>query len=169
MDQRALSVRRFRAEEWVAYRDLRLRALTDAPDAFGSTFERESSWPEQHWADRLSTASDSRLQLLLVAEIGGEPVGLVLGFIDPAEPETAHVYQMWVAPHARERGCGTVLLRTVLAWVRGTNARVLTLGVTCGNSSGRRLYERAGFTPLGDPKPLRPGSTAFVQPMILTL
>lgn len=169
MDPQVLSVRRFRAEEWVAYRDLRLRALTDAPDAFGSTFERESAWPEQHWADRLSTATDSQLQLLLVAEIGAEPVGLVLGFIDPTEPEIAHVYQMWVAPHARGRGCGTELLRTVLAWVRSTSARSLTLCVTCGSSSARRLYERAGFTPLGDPEPLRPGSTALVQPMILTL
>jgi GNAT superfamily N-acetyltransferase len=109
------------------------------------------------------------LQLLLVAEVGAEPVGLVFGCIDPAEPEIAHVYQMWVAPHARGRGCGTVLLRTVLAWVRGTGARSVTLGVTCGNSSARRLYERAGFKPLPDLEPLRPGSTELVQPMILTL
>lgn len=169
MDPQVCSVRRFRTEEWAAYRDLRLRSLVDAPDAFGSTLERESAWPEQHWADRVSKAVDSQTTLLLVAETGTDPVGLVSGFIDPAEPEIAHVFQMWVAPHARGRGCGSVLLEAVLAWVRGTDARSVTLCVTCGNSSALRLYERAGFTRLGEPEPLRPGSTVLAQPMVLTL
>src|SRR5690606_16572139 len=112
MDPQVCSIRRFRAEEWAAYRNLRLRSLIDAPDAFGSTLERESAWPERHWADRVSTAADSQTRLLLVAEIGMDPLGLVSGFIDPAEPEIAHVFQMWVAPHARGCGCGSMLLQT---------------------------------------------------------
>lgn len=169
MECPVLSVRPFCPEEWATYRDLRLRALTDAPQAFGSTSERESALPEQYWADRVATATDSALQFLLLAELQAEPVGLALGFIDPAEPELAHLYQMWVAPHARSHGCGTGLLQAVSTWARGTTARALTLCVTCGNSSARRLYERAGFTPYRTQEPLRPGSTELVQPMILTL
>ncbi len=169
MEPRMVSVRPFRAEEWASYRDLRLRALGDAPGAFGSTFEGESARPEQTWVERLAAATESELQFPLVAELQGEPVGLALGFIDPAEPEIANLFQMWVAPHARGRGCGSALLQAISTWARSTTARSLMLWVTCGNSSARRLYERAGFTPHGDPEPLRPGSTTLAQPMILTL
>lgn len=36
------SERRLGRHEWRVYRDLRLRALSESPDAFGSTSERES-------------------------------------------------------------------------------------------------------------------------------
>jgi hypothetical protein len=36
-------------------------------------------------------------------------------------------------------------------------------------SSAKRLYVRAGFTPIGEPEPLRPGAHLFVQPMQLVL
>ncbi|MEO8185002.1 MAG: GNAT family N-acetyltransferase [Deltaproteobacteria bacterium] len=164
----AVSVRRFRADEWQAYRQLRLRALADAPDAFGSTLEVEGAKPDEYWADRLSFAAHSPAQLLLMAELGAERVGLALGVIGPAEPELAQVFQMWVAPPARGRGCATVLLDTLLAWARDANAKSVALRVTCGDTPARRLYERAGFTSHGDPEPLRPDSTARVQAMTLT-
>lgn len=162
-------VRRFRADEWPAYRGLRLRALADTPDAFGSTLELEGAKPDEHWAERLSVAARSPSQLPLVAELGAEHVGLAWGMIAPAAPEIAQVFQMWVAHPARGRGCATLLLETVLAWARAASATSVRLAVTCGDTPARRLYERAGFTPLGDLEPLRPDSSVRVQPMTLTL
>jgi ribosomal protein S18 acetylase RimI-like enzyme len=164
-----ISVRRFRADEWPAYRELRLRALADSPDAFCSTLELEEAKPDQHWADRVSSSASSSSQLLLVAESGTERVGLALGVIAPDEPETARVFQMWVAPEARRRGCATLLLDALLLWARGAKATALALSVTSGNGSAQRLYERAGFAPHGAPEPLRPGSPERVQPMTLVL
>jgi len=165
----AISVRPFRADEWRSYRELRLRALADSPEAFCSTFEAEAAKPDEHWSERVASSVKSESQLLLVAESGTERVGLALGVLDPAEPETARVFQMWVAPEARGRGCATLLLDALLTWARGAKAKAVALGVTCGNSSAQRLYERAGFTPHGTPEPLRPGSPESVQPMTLVL
>ena len=39
----APTIRTFSPGEWRAYRDLRLRALTDSPDAFGRTLAEESA------------------------------------------------------------------------------------------------------------------------------
>ena len=50
------TIRRLRAEEWPEYRAIRLRALADAPDAFGSTHAVEQPKPDQYWMDRLATA-----------------------------------------------------------------------------------------------------------------
>lgn len=163
------SVRRLRADEWRAYRDLRLRALADAPDAFGSTLERERQRPDAEWAERVADGADPAWNLPLVAQEGDALVGLAWGRIDPAAPEAVHLFQMWVAPESRGRGCAAELLDAVVAWARSTGARRVLLSVTCGDTPAARLYHRAGFAPAGELEPLRPGSALRAQPMRLEL
>ena len=165
----APTIRAFSANEWRVYRDLRLRALADSPDAFGSTLAAETGRLDAEWARRLASSVDSPLNLPLVAEVRGEPIGLAWGRIDTSDPDLAALYQMWVAPSHRGVGAGPMLLKAVIAWARARNASSLDLGVTCGDSPARRLYERAGFQPMGEPQPLRPGSTLLAQAMRLAL
>ena len=162
-------VRTLAPHEWRTCRDLRLRALADSPDAFGSTLAAEEGRSNDEWATRLASGADARWALPLVAEVGGQPVGLAWGRIDPATPEVAHLYQMWVAPGHRRGGAGRMLLDAVIAWARTRNVRGMELGVACGAGPARRLYERAGFAPVGAPEPLRPGSDLLAQTMRLTL
>jgi ribosomal protein S18 acetylase RimI-like enzyme len=163
------TVRRLRPDEWRAYRDLRLRALGDSPDAFGSVLDVDRQRTDAEWAERLASAADPRWNLPLAAEEGDALVGLAWGRIHPAEPETAHLFQMWVVPESRGLGVGAMLLDAVVAWAREVKARRVVLSVTCGDTAARRLYERAGFTPSGDPEPLRDGSPLLAQPMRLVL
>ena len=163
------SIRTCATDEWRLYRDLRLRALADSPDAFGSTLAAEAGRPDAEWARRLASSADVRVSLPLVAELGGELIGLAWGRIDASAPDVAALYQMWVAPTHRGRGVGRKLLEAVIAWATAQNAAFLELGVTCGDSPARRLYERAGFKPFGEPQPLRPGSTLLAQLMRLAL
>lgn len=162
-------VRRLGEHEWRAYRDLRLRALGDAPDAFGTTLEAARRHSDAHWAQRGSSGAASEWDLPLVAEDGGALVGMVWATIDPAAPQTAHVIQMWVAPESRGLGCGAMLIDEVVRWSRDAGARTVTLRVTCGDSPAWRLYSRAGFQPAGEPEPIRPGSALLAQPMRLEL
>ena len=162
-------VRRFSAEEWRVYRDLRLRALADSPDAFGSTLAEETNRLDAEWARRLASGVESETNLPILAEAQGEAIGLAWGRIDTSNLDVAFLYQMWVAPTHRRLGAGRMLLRAVIAWVRERNASVLDLGVTCGDSPARRLYQRAGFKPMGAPQALRPGSTLLAQWMRLEL
>lgn len=163
------TVRRLGADEWRAYRDLRLRALADAPDAFASTLITEQQHADSHWQERVSSASSSPWTLPLVAEEGDELVGLAWARIDPSVSHLAHVYQMWVAPASRGSGCGAMLLQAILRWAREAGARSVLLHVTEGNGAAARLYSSAGFQPAGEPQPLRPGSHLLSQPMRLEL
>ena len=161
--------RSFAPEEWRTYRDLRLAALADSPDAFGSTLARENGHEDERWSSRLAAAVASDLDLPLVAEVGPEPGGLAWARIDPAELEVVHLFQMWVSPESRGLGAGSTLLASVVAWLRSLNAASLGLRVTCDNTPARRFYERAGFLTRGQPEPLRPGSSVLVQPMHLDI
>jgi ribosomal protein S18 acetylase RimI-like enzyme len=162
-------VRPLAAHEWRTYRDLRLRALADSPDAFSSTLAEERDRPDEHWSTRLASASDSELDLPLVAEVGSEPVGLTWARIEASDPATAHIYQMWVAPGSRRLGAGRMLLDAAIRWARSRSVRFLHLGVACANAPATRLYAGAGFEPFGAPEPVRRGSAALMQPMRLEL
>ncbi len=154
-----VTVRRFTPDEWGLYRDLRLRALQDAPDAFGSTYAHECQRADADWRTRLADGAASSRELPLVAEVDGEPCGLAWARLPDEEPAVAHLYQMWVAPERRGHGVGRALLDMAVEWARASGAHAMRLDVTVSNSPAVELYERAGFRPVGNPKPLRPGST----------
>ncbi len=165
----AVAVRRFAAHEWRTYRDLRLRALADAPDAFGSTLAAEQAEPDDHWSERLARGVASHTDCPLAAVAGGAAVGLAWARIEPADPTVARLYQMWVAPGARRAGIGRMLLDAAIAWARAGGVGALVLGVRCGDTPASRLYARAGFEPIGAPEPLRPGSSVLAQTVRLEL
>ena len=76
---------------------------------------------------------------------------------------------MWVAAEGRRRGVARLLLETLTEWARSKGASAVTLGVTVGNVPASQLYEQAGFKPVGEPEPLRPGSARMGQDMQLEL
>ena len=161
-------VRIFRSSEWPSYRDLRLRALADSPDAFSATLADVSARSDEDWVSRLAELS-AETELPLVVERDGELAGMAWATINPSERDTVHMYQMWVAPEHRGLGLGRTLLEKTIEWARSRDARSVILGVTCGDTPARRLYDSAGFQPIGDPEPLRPGSELNVQWMRLEI
>ncbi len=163
------TVRRFEPHEWRTYRDLRLGALEESPDAFGSTLALEIPRPDAEWARRLEAGARSPTDLPLVARVGDRAIGLAWGRIQDTDAQVAHVFQVWVAPEHRGRGIARALLNAVIDWAGAAGVQYLALDVTCGDGPAMRLYSRAGFSPSGDPQPLRPGSRLMKQSMRLPL
>lgn len=164
-----ISVRPIAAQEWPMYRDLRLRALQDAPDAFGSTYAAEVSKTDDAWAERIAGATSSGKDQVFFALHGDEACGLVWCKQSAAEPGMTDLYQMWVAPEVRGLGAGHALLQAALAWARQTGMRQVRLGVTAADSPATRLYRAQGFVPAGPLEPLREGSPLMAQAMALKL
>ena len=160
-------VRRISPGEGETLRAIRLRALADAPLAFGSTHAREAAYPPERWRDwaEASSAGGGQAFFFAVDETSGAPVGLASGVIWEAEPETAHLYAMWVAPEARGQGVGAALVAAVEGWARGKGYMRMGLGVTSTNEPAIRLYTRMGFIDLGDTYPLREGSDLVIRIM----
>ncbi|MFC5460818.1 GNAT family N-acetyltransferase [Massilia niabensis] len=162
-------VRPLAGSEWPLYRALRLRALADAPAAFGSTLAREQDLKDEDWAWRLGLAATSGRDHALVAEVDGAAVGLAWAKFDANDPQVVNLFQMWVAPEGRGQGVAAALLAEAVAWARSRKARTMQLGVMEGNEGARRLYERAGFRAFGTAEPVRPGDARLEQAMRLAL
>lgn len=169
MSEAAVPVRRLLAHEWQAYRALRLRALAQDPDAFGSTLAAEQALPDDTWASRVARSEVSGIDCALVAQAGDALVGLLWAKVDPADPGRVNLFQMWAAPECRGRGVAAALLDQALRWARERGTRVVHLGVNRANASALRLYERAGFQAIGAPYPMREGAPHIEQEMRLDL
>jgi GNAT superfamily N-acetyltransferase len=137
-------------EDWRSLRDIRLAALLDAPDAYGSTYEREAAFGEADWRRRISGGGSFLAYLPEVS--ASEPVGLVGGYQE--SPGVIELVSMYVRPKGRGRGVGEALIAAVIDWARTMNAASVHLWVTESNSRARLLYERCGFSLTGERQPL---------------
>jgi len=127
-------------------RDVRLAALADAPDAFGSTLTREAGQPEGQWRARISARP------WFLGFRGGQPAGLIAAFPQsplPGQEPTWHLVSMWVSRDARGAGLADSLVGAVTAHARSAGAARVTLWVAVGNDRARAFYRRMGFTPTG--------------------
>ena len=156
-------------DEWSTYRTLRLAALRDAPDAFGSTLAAEQERLPEQWRDRLAQAQTSGADLPLVAAVQGQALGLLWAKVDADDARLVHLFQMWVVPEARGQGLGKALLAHAIAWARSVGARCVQLGVTSGDTPAARLYASAGFHAVGPEVALREGSALRSRDMRLVL
>lgn len=155
MEQAKVTIRRITPEEWPLLRDMRLRALRDAPEAFGQTYENAASEAEVEWrsAARAASAGDRRAWFIARTEVtgaSGRPSELGMVQARRRPPDDCLVFSMWVAPEARRAGVGRALIDAAAEWARSWAGHRIVLWVTGANESATRFYERIGFRLLGD-------------------
>src|SRR5689334_6258169 len=156
-------VRATTLDDWQPMRDIRLEALRQAPDAFASTYDRETAFEAAEW-HRRATRDGSFLAFIPELAV---PAGLVGGF--EQEPGVAELVSMFVRPQARGHGVGEALIDAVAAWAQNRSATSVHLWVSETNKPAIRLYERCGFTvtPERQPLPSNPalGEIGMTRPL----
>ncbi|WP_327114259.1 GNAT family N-acetyltransferase [Nocardia sp. NBC_01730] len=150
MDASTFEIRLLIPDEWAVFRRVRLRALADAPQFFGSTLADAQARTERDWRRALS----DRAQFL--AGSAGVELGTVAGMPD-LNRGGVHLISMWVAPEARGTGVSDLLVRAVIEWAARGGHRVVRLEVVEGNTFAEQLYRRNGFALTGVSGPFAPG------------
>ena len=143
MDSGELHVRRAAPGDEAVLRDLRLQAMSDAPEAFGSTYEREAARTTSDWQRWLSSGAT----FLLDTPSG--PQGIVAAVRDASDGRVVHLMAMWLHPTTRGSGASDKLVGAVIAWAELQGARVVRLDVIHANEPARRCYARNGFRATG--------------------
>jgi ribosomal protein S18 acetylase RimI-like enzyme len=129
--------------QWATVRQVRLAALADAPEAFGSTLDRELGLVEAQWRERIARAP------WFLARREDQPVGLVALGPQRGRTEAWHLVSMWVSPQVRGGGVADQLVAAAIAHVRAAGGSAVTLWVAIGNDRARGFYRRMGFRPTG--------------------
>lgn len=147
-------VQRLRLGEGGKIRALRLGALSDAPYAFGSSFEQEARYPAEHWDGLTEQSESGELGVVFVVANGARWLGMVGGHLGEENPSVAIVWGMWVHTSIRRRGFGRRLLQAVMDWAATRGAVRLELSVTDRAPAAATLYRELGFTATGEVRPL---------------
>jgi len=142
-----VTVRALGGEDWRAFREVRLTALKDSPDAFASSYETEAEYDEQLWRARMA-----RSERLLACD-GDEPVGIVS--LGQAEEEgVAELFGMWVQPERRGSGVAWRLTHAAAMHARASGRRAVKLWVSTDNGRAVAFFSSYGFRPTDQRRPM---------------
>jgi len=126
------------------FRDLRVEALREPPDAFGASYETEAMMPLEFFAGRLAGNT-------IFGGFRGDELFGTAGFMIEAGLKRDHkglLWGMYVRPAARGTGLAGDLVRAVIDHARD-KVELIHLTVVSDNTSARRLYTSLGFEEYG--------------------
>ena len=138
-----MNIERLTASEGERLRAIRLQALREAPDAFGTTLEEAEALSSESWGNQLHTIAT------FVVNASGHDVGLARGTPQDELHDAGYLISMWVAPEVRRRGIGSALVDAVIDWARTLELACLFLDVGANNAPATALYTSKGFIPTG--------------------
>jgi GNAT superfamily N-acetyltransferase len=125
-------------------RAIRLEALADSPQAYGSSYEETSAWSNRHWR------ALCRQWNYYLAEHEGRVVGVASGGTNNVHPGTRWLYGMYLSPSARGTGVAQQLVEAVESWARDEGVDSLFLHVAEPMARARAFYEKEGFVLTGE-------------------
>lgn len=145
-----IGVRLLDEESWGEYRDVRLRALQESPEAFVATVEEEREYDEQLWRTRM------RRSRRLLAEDGGAVVGVVsVGAERVSDDGVGELFGLWVEPELRGKGVARKLLEAAARQARHDDLRHLVYWVGTDNGRAVAFASSFGFRPTDSRRPVR--------------
>lgn len=149
-----MHLRRLKSHEMNLHRDLRLRALRDAPDAFGETVADVAARPTAYWEELTRSVTEPGRHVMVLACEGQDVFGSTYGLLDPDQGAAGRVGGMWVEPLSRRRGVGRALLQEVFRWAWERGLGRLALWAPAHSPAALALYGQAGFRETGISRPL---------------
>lgn len=142
---------------WEEYKNLRIQALNDMPQAFLDDLEQVNKLEAQDWQRKIKN--------MIFAEEKEILIGMI-GFYQEDKEKLKHIVNIvsfYVIPTFRGKGAGKALLQTVIAKYSGNHdIKKLQLGVTDTQKPAQHLYKSLGFTQVGELKyAIKVGSEYF--------
>lgn len=138
------------AVNWREYRELRLNALRNEPQAYLTSYENARKEPGKNWKGYLQAAVDGE-SWMMFARAGEVLIGMV-GAYQSDEGKTKQqieVIAMYVDPGHRGQKIGTRLLEKLLGILKDAGKKSAHLECSAEQIPAVALYQRLGFAEVG--------------------
>lgn len=130
--------------DWQIYKELRLEALKNDSEAFGSSYEESVSKTDEEWRKKLENPKDH----IFVARDGENYVGMAAAYKEQGKKMShiAYVWGVYVRDAYRGQKIGKQLMRAVLAELRANSEiKKINLNVNTKQLPAVKMYESLGF------------------------
>ena len=144
-----MRIRRLESHEVDLHRDIRLRALRNAPDVFGEAAAEAEARPFSYWEDLTRSVTEPGRNVMFIACEGDTSWGSTYGLRDRENGNAGRIGGTWVAPAHRRQGVGRALLQAVFSWGREHGFDRLRLWAPAASTAALALYHQAGFADTG--------------------
>ncbi len=157
------NIRLLGPDDCLAWRNLRLEALQNYPEGFGSSYEEEVEYSEEYLKSYLKRST------IFGAFSGSDLIGCV-GYFTLEQTKMRHrgvLYTMYVRSEHRGHGVANRLVEGVIAHAK---SQVIQLHLTCvtNNSKAIRLYKKHGFSIYGtEPRALKVGDVFYDEHLMV--
>jgi RimJ/RimL family protein N-acetyltransferase len=146
-----VTIRSAREEDAPVYRDLRLEALRNHPEAFSADYGANLAQPMTFWADRLRLNNPDSVVMLYFAVHDQQLIGMC-GMTHTNSPKLRHsstIVGMYVQPDWRGLRIAERLVTACMEWARTQEVKIVKLAVVTTNTRAIRCYAHCGFQVYG--------------------
>jgi RimJ/RimL family protein N-acetyltransferase len=144
-----VTIRPAQETDALAYRDLRLEALHDHPEAFSSDYAVNQARPMAFWTERLrSLGSDSTIYFAIYQNSLVGTCGIYRGD-SPKIQHSATIVGVYVQPAWRGLQIAEGLVAACLEWAHLQEIKIVKLAVVSTNTAAIRCYDSCGFKVYG--------------------
>ena len=127
------------------YRNIRLEALSNNPDSFGTMYQEEAIMTMDKFRERIPVDNNN---FILGCYQDRKLIGIV-AFHQESRIKVKHkayIRSMYIKPECREKGIGKLLLNELIERAKAINEiEILLLDVVTNNLIAKQLYLSFGF------------------------
>ena len=145
-----ITIRRIKKEECDVYKEVRLRALKEAPYAFSTTYDSAMQRSDDMWKQQVfgaATGADQAIFIVLSEE--KITIGLAALYRSSTDQKSGEMAQVWISPEYRRRGIGKELLDKVIHWGKENGIADFEARIMEGNEQAIAFYKKNNFTETG--------------------
>lgn len=139
-------------DQWKDYKNLRLKSLTEDPEAFGQTLEDALNLADKKWKQKLAKAAKGKDHWMNFARLNGKLVGMVSAreTNPPDLKPTVKIQEMFVVKEFRNKGIGRKLILALLDEVcKNPKWQKARLNVFSSQKTALKFYKALGFEMIG--------------------
>lgn len=157
------SLRRIKTGEGHLFREIRLAALKESPQWYGSTFESALERSDESWCQQADGTAEGPDRAKFLMFHHRDPVGLIAFYRHTDLPDVGEIFQLWIAPSFRGTGAAVELTEAALEWARQNRFSHAIAGVLHGNHRSRGLFRKLGFEISGERSLVREGQDVLIR------
>jgi RimJ/RimL family protein N-acetyltransferase len=111
-----ITIRQINKNDWLEFREIRLKALQSDPKVFGSYYEREVNKSKQDWIDWVG----AKHQAIFIIYDDETPIGMTGIYIpqDTVTKTTAVLWGSWLESKYRRKGISELMYKARIDWAK---------------------------------------------------